>query len=188
MRRSLCLLVFIVLILEVLTIQVTPLRATPVQPVEPPIHHPISPWRSLNRHAALIFAGRVLHIHRSTSVNLRDVESVEISFIVEQAIRGVRRGQTLTIREWAGLWVVRPRYRVGERVVLFLYPPSRLGLTSPVNEITGRFAVSSAGRVRFSPAQRASFGSHDVHGQGTAQDLPLHEFLRQIRESVGGQL
>ncbi len=35
----------------------------------------------------------------------------------------------------------------GEQVVLFLYPASRLGLTSPVGGEMGRFQVNKAGRV-----------------------------------------
>jgi len=72
---------------------------------------------------------------------------MRITFRVEQAIRGVRTGQMLVIREWAGLWESGERYRTGERVLLFLYSPSKLGLTSPVGGPLGRFAMDSNGRV-----------------------------------------
>jgi hypothetical protein len=68
-------------------------------------------------------------------------------FRVDEAIRNVRRGQTVEINEWAGLWQSGERYRPGERVLLFLYPPSRLGLTSPVGNRAGRFAVNRAGLI-----------------------------------------
>jgi hypothetical protein len=53
----------------------------------------------------------------------------------------------LTIREWAGLWSSGDRYRKGERLLLFLYRPSKLGLTSLVGETLGRFPVDSAGNI-----------------------------------------
>jgi len=45
------------------------------------------------------------------------------------------------------LWSFGLRYRRGERALLFLYPPSRLGLTSWVGGPLGRFAVDSTGSV-----------------------------------------
>src|SRR5205085_3757610 len=62
---------------------------------------------------------------------------------VKQGVRGVRSGSTYTVREWAGLWAPRqpPRYRIGERALLFLYPPSRSGLTSTVGGRSGKLAV-----------------------------------------------
>ena len=72
---------------------------------------------------------------------------MQITFRVEQAIRGTRAGQILTIREWAGLWNSGERYHVGERLLLFLYSPSTLGLTSPVGGAAGRFAVDSGGNA-----------------------------------------
>jgi len=59
----------------------------------------------------------------------------------------VRRGQTVEINEWAGLWQSGERYHAGERVLLFLYPPSRLGLTSPAGNRAGRFPVNRTGQV-----------------------------------------
>jgi hypothetical protein len=71
--------------------------------------------------------------------------TVQITFRIEQAIRGTRAGQILTIREWAGLWNSGQRYHPGERLLLFLYSPSSLGLTSPVGGASGRFTVDSGG-------------------------------------------
>lgn len=188
MRRSSCLLVF-----ALLGALLPSMNAAPVRPVLPPTHRPIaSPWLSLDRHAGLIFAGRVVRVERIPARELREVETVEIAFHVDQAVRGVRSGQTLTIREWAGLWVAQARYRVGERLVIFLYPPSRLGLTSPVNETSARYAVDEAGRVRFTPIQRswlAQEQQEDEFGKQAArpEGIPLEEFVREVRRVTGGQ-
>jgi hypothetical protein len=90
---------------------------------------------------------------------------MQITFRVEQAIRGTRAGQILPIREWAGLWNSGEPYHVGERLLLFLNSPSTLGLTSPVGGAAGRFAVDSSGNaviengrlpaLLFDPASRA---------------------------------
>jgi hypothetical protein len=78
---------------------------------------------------------------------------VQITFHVDEGLRGVKTGQSLTIREWDGLWHFGERYRPGERVFLFLYQPSRLGLTSTVGGTMGRFAIDELGQAVLTPAQ-----------------------------------
>ena len=104
----------------------------------------------LIRSSGYIFAGTVRSVERVAPKG-KGVAIVLISFHVDQAMRGVRTGQTLAIREWAGLWESGERYRPGERVLLFLYPPSKLGLTSPVAGPMGRFRIGPDGRVIFDP-------------------------------------
>ena len=103
--------------------------------------------RQMNRNSGLIFDGTVLAVGRVTESGSDTVPTVQITFRVERAIRGTRNGQVLTVREWAGLWNSGERYRAGERLLLFLYNPSKLGLTSPVGGPLGRFAVDSGGNV-----------------------------------------
>jgi len=95
----------------------------------------------LVRSSGMVFAGVVLQVRRSGS------GATQITFRVQTAIRGVRRGQTVRISEWSGLWNSGERYVTGERVMLFLYPQSKLGLTSPVGGKTGRYSVNAAGQV-----------------------------------------
>ena len=102
----------------------------------------------------MIFAGTVTSIIPVRPAGSQQVESVQVTFQVEQAVRGARIGQTLTIREWAGLWSSGERYHVGERLMLFLYAPSKIGLTSPVGGPAGRFAVDRDGRVQLDPLQQ----------------------------------
>src|ERR1700690_1363164 len=107
----------------------------------------ISNLRLLARSSGYIFDGTVLSVERVAWNDANSVAMTQITFRVEQAIRGTRSGQVLTIREWAGLWNSGERYRPGERVLLFLYSPSKLGLTSPVGGPLGRFAVDSNGNT-----------------------------------------
>lgn len=103
--------------------------------------------RQLTQASGYIFAGTVTSVRHVSATGPNELATVRITFRVEQAIRGVRTGQTLVIREWAGLWETSERYRTGEQVLLFLYSPSRLGLTSPVGGQLGRFAMDSNGHV-----------------------------------------
>ncbi len=117
------------------------------------IRKPIQPNRPaplpgrIVRNSGYIFAGTVLKVEPIRAKSPLDVPVVQITFRVTQAIQGVRAGQTLTIREWAGFWTSSERYRVGERVMLFLYKPSRLGLTSPVGGDLGRFHTDAQGLI-----------------------------------------
>jgi hypothetical protein len=108
---------------------------------------PILVSRRLLRDSGKIFSGTVLQVEHRNSDSSSALATTKIVFRVDEAIRNVRRGQTLEINEWAGLWQSGERYHPGERVLLFLYPPSRLGLTSPVGNRAGRFAVNRAGSV-----------------------------------------
>ena len=102
--------------------------------------------RETVRRSGLIFEGTVTDIRPEMGKG-KPLQSYRISFQVEQGVRGVRSGTTLTIREWAGLWnnerPQTPRYRRGEHVLLFLYPPSRAGLTSTVGGNNGKLEVSA---------------------------------------------
>lgn len=88
-----------------------------VQP--PPIAHPIAPpippppiLQVVNT-SGYIFQGTVTGLHWLPAANPQSVATVQISFRVTQAIRGVQLGQTLSIKEWAGLWNSSPRYPRG---------------------------------------------------------------------------
>ncbi len=112
------------------------------QPRDPSFSQSLSTQR-VARAAKLIFSGVVLQVKRSENA----YGATQITFRVENAIRGVRRGQVIRVSEWSGLWNSGERYAKGEHVLLFLYPRSKLGLTSPVGGPAGRYAVDAAGRV-----------------------------------------
>ena len=102
---------------------------------------------SLSRGSGYIFGGTVMKVEHIAAKSRDAVAVMRITFQVDSAIRGVSRGQKLVIREWAGLWQSGERYRPGEKVMLFLYAPSKLGLTSPVGGAMGRFRINPSGRI-----------------------------------------
>jgi hypothetical protein len=121
-----------------------PSNLTPPSSTPPNLGH-------LASNSGYIFSGTVSSVTRATTANSSTVPTMQITFRIDQAIRGVRAGQSLTIHEWAGLWDAGERYHPGERVMLFLYPPSRLGLTSPVAGAQGRLPIDRSGRVVLPP-------------------------------------
>ncbi|MGB8112229.1 MAG: hypothetical protein WCF22_00570, partial [Candidatus Sulfotelmatobacter sp.] len=128
--------------------------------------------------AGIIFSGTVITISPASS---KGPKATEITFKVKEAFRGVSAGQNLTIREWAGLWNRGERYRVGEGVVLFLYRPSRLGLTSPVAGGNGRFTVNSAGKILLSPQHTHLLAADPILGGKTV--VPYRDFARAIHRA-----
>lgn len=107
-------------------------------------------WKQLSRRAGMIFAGTVLTVSPATPIADRAVIgappfAVELRFRVDRAIAGVERGQILTIHEWAGAVSMHRPMNSGQRLLLFLYPPSRLGLTSPVGGSLGQILLGAGG-------------------------------------------
>ena len=125
-------------------------------------------WRQRARRAGMIFAGTVLRTPRrlaqtmtlarapSGAPSTMGGDFVEFQFRIDRAIAGVDSGQILTIREWAGASSLQPALRAGERVLLFLYPQSRLGLTSPVGGAQGQIRLDSTGQSIAEPSLFAS--------------------------------
>ncbi len=130
-----------------------------VKPVQSPEDRILPVRRSLTLRSGYIFSGTVKAVERLAPRTKDSVAVMSITFHVDQGIRGTRAGETLVIREWAGLWQAGDRYRLGERVMLFLYPPSKLGLTSPVGGASGRFPVDPGGQVIIEPRGSGSAGT-----------------------------
>ena len=112
----------------------------------------------------MIFSGTVRSIEHKPASRGAAVETVQITFHVDNAMRGATLGEDLTISQWIGLWTSGQRYRIGEHVLLFLYPPSRLGLTSSVAGPLGRFNVDPWGRVLLSAHHLSAFRTDPVLG------------------------
>jgi hypothetical protein len=136
-------------------------------------------FQQLVRSAGIIFSGRVTFVGHGTSSSSPSHTSTTIAFQIEHAMRGASPGQNLTIHEWAGLWERGERYRVGERVLLFLYAPSKLGLTSPVAGAMGRFALDSQDKIVMSPQHIETFVADTILG-GKAV-VPYADFALAVR-------
>ncbi len=144
------------------------------------LRHPMAPgtfgFSDIVHPAGTIFSGTVIGIERRRATSGQSVETVAVTFHVETALRGSTPGQNLTILQWIGLWTSGQRYRVGERVLVFLYPASKLGLTSCVSAPLGRFAIDTRGRVQLDAKQLSAFRKDPVLGgksRPTVSDFAL---------------
>ena len=117
-------------------------------------------WKLLSRRAEMVFAGTVLNAGPQTSTTVlakmparmdRTLPVNEMTFHVDHPIAGVEPGQVLTIHEWAGAWSLQRPMRRGEHILIFLYAPSRLGLTSPVGGWRGQIALDASGQNILEP-------------------------------------
>lgn len=165
-----------------------PLRfSAPLPPNLPrryPVPLPPTGLKQMVQAAGIIFSGRVTFIGRSGPVSGQAPAATTITFQVEQAMRGTATGQSLTIHEWAGLWNSGERYRIGEHVLLFLYPPSKFGLTSPVSGSIGRFATDEAGKILIGDYHAGVFTSDPILGGKRA--IPYLDFAHAVGR-VGGE-
>ncbi len=112
-------------------------------------------WKELSHRAGMIFAGTVLSTAAQTPATDRALppatptiptSAIQLTFRVDRAIAGVEPGQILTIHEWAGAWSMHRPMSSGQHILIFLYPPSRLGFTSPVGGSLGQVALDSSGK------------------------------------------
>jgi len=101
------------------------------------------------RAAGVIFAGQITAVlmppRFSGSAMAEGV--VEVKFRVEQAVKGPAAGSVYTLREWAGLWSAMGggRYRLGQRLLVFLYAPDARGMSSPVRGLDGAVPLRGVG-------------------------------------------
>ncbi len=98
----------------------------------------------MTSHAGRIVHGRVVEVregshpqHEGIAVTFIKIEVTEmIKGSATRAVSFMQYGNSTT-QYIADL----PKYSVGEEIVLFLYPESKLGLTSPVGQGQGKFRV-----------------------------------------------
>jgi hypothetical protein len=111
-------------------------------------------WKQLSRRAGMIFAGTVLSPTPQIATtqpapigqSAGATPAIELRFHVDEAIAGVDPGQVLAVHEWTGAWSMHRPMTKGEHILIFLYPPSRLGLTSPVGGSLGQVALDPSGK------------------------------------------
>jgi hypothetical protein len=153
-------------------------------------------WQQLSRRAGMIFAATVLASNTpSTAKQIPKLQpaaidhlapaQIEIRFHVDEPIAGVQRGQIVTIHEWSGAASRHRPLAPGQRVLLFLYPPSLLGLTSPVGGSRGVISLDSAGKSLSAntnfPADPLPRQSAPQAGQSAANHVSVLQLERAIR-------
>ena len=155
------------------------LPLSPNLPRQSPVAPDTAAFEKIVGAAGIIFSGHVTSVGHVPLPSGQAPASTAITFQVDRGIRGISAGQILTIHEWAGLWAGGERYRVGERVLLFLYAPSKLGFSSPVAGAMGRLAMDSQGRILMNGQHIAAWGEDPILGGRTV--IPYADFARAVR-------
>jgi hypothetical protein len=94
----------------------------------------------MTERADRIFVGRCVGVQTVSDPELGQLVS-HVTFNVERGAKGDLRGNvTIRVLEAQAIDGL-PQFQSGEEVVLFLYPASRRGLTSPVGFGQGKFTV-----------------------------------------------
>jgi hypothetical protein len=148
----------------------------------PPSRADSSGLSQLVRAAGTIFSGTVTSITRHPASNGQSVATVSVTFHIENALRGAISGRDFTISEWSGLWSTGQNYHVGERLLVLLYPRSKLGLTSSVAGSLGRFAVDAHGTILLSSQHISALGRDPVLG-GKSR-LRFSDFALAVRQAT----
>jgi hypothetical protein len=100
----------------------------------------------MTRSAGVIFAGQVVAVRGPAGDEGVGAGIVTVEFRVDKAVRGCANGSIYTLKEWAGLWNGHGgRYQVGQWLLMFLYRPSRGGLSSPVHGAEGAVPLRGGG-------------------------------------------
>ena len=149
--------------------------------------------QQLNTSAGVIFSGSVLQIERLVAADAKPA-FVRVKFRVDEAVRGCSAGDTVTLDEWAELWMRGDRYRKGQRVLIFLYPPGQTGVSSPVAGDVGTFTTGPDGLLRTTPLQASTLatqatssqsGARPTHGESDPTRSRLRSFPEQKRQTFG---
>jgi hypothetical protein len=123
---------------------------------------------NLNLSAGTVFSGTVIQIEHAVAPGAKPA-FVRVKFRVDQAVRGCNAGDTVTVDEWAELWVRGDRYRKGQRVLILLYPPGQTGFSSPVAGDVGTFRIGPESLLRTTPQQTQVLASQATSSQSGAR-------------------
>jgi hypothetical protein len=98
----------------------------------------------MTSHAGRVVHGRVVEVREGVHPLH---EQIGVTFLKVQVIEMLKGGaaREVTFMQYGNSrnnYIAHlPKYNIGEEIVLFLYPESKLGLTSPVGQGQGKFVV-----------------------------------------------
>jgi hypothetical protein len=110
---------------------------------------------TMTERAGTIVSGRITALHAGSHPRYRNIGVLYVTVKASEVLKG-QPAETVTFMQFTGRLMDdnggkglteahplpdMPSYRVGEEVVLFLYPPSSAGFTSPVGGEQGKLRV-----------------------------------------------
>ena len=94
-----------------------------------------------------IFAGRCTKVEEIENDTESNLPVIKYTFKITEGIKGIGKKEEIVFKQWQPT-VRESNYETGKKYVLFLYPESKRGLTSPVGLSQGLFQVEEKGLIR----------------------------------------
>lgn len=149
----------------------------------------------MTSHAGRVVHGRVVEVREGVHPQHQHLAVTWVKVQVVEMLKGgaAREVTFMQYGNSTNQYVAHlPKYSVGEEVVLFLYPESKLGLTSPVGQGQGKFVVQTDTRsgqrvLRNEHLNHALFARLDVAKAKTKLGLTAaeREAIAQPRTGAG---
>lgn len=87
-----------------------------------------------------IFTGVCTNVEKVDKDPIAKLSIVKYTFKIVDKIKGLEGKSTVTFKQW-GVLSSDSNYLIGKKYILFLYPNSEKGLTSPVGYLQGQFDI-----------------------------------------------
>lgn len=94
-----------------------------------------------------VFTGVCTKIEEIEKDPVSKLNVVKYTFRITENIKGTENKNKITFKQWKPT-AKEAGYETGKKYVLFLYPDSNIGLTSPVGFLQGKFLVEKIGKKR----------------------------------------
>ncbi len=103
--------------------------------------------------AGRIFTGICTNVEEIENDPESKLPVTKYTFKITEAIKGLQGKEEVTFKQWKPT-TKDASYKAGEKYILFLYPDSERGLTSPVGFLQGQFEIEKKGLIRRSEVVR----------------------------------
>ena len=111
-----------------------------------------------------IFTGVCEKIEEIEKDPVSNLTVIKYTFKITESVKGINSDE-ITFNQWKPT-TVDAGYVIGEKYVVFLYPNSRIGLTSPVGFMQGKFLVEKKGENR-----GVEFVRNKINNTGLSKNL-----------------
>ena len=119
-----------------------------------------------------IFTGICTDIEEIENDSESGLSVVKYTFTITESIKGLDNKQEIIFKQW-NKTAPDLAYEIGAKYILFLYPDSELGLTTPVGFLQGQFQVKKKGLLR-----KKEVVSNRMMNKGLSRNLKTQKRLR----------
>lgn len=122
-----------------------------------------------------IFTGICINVEEIEDDPESGLPVFKYTFKIIEAIKGLQGKEEITFKQWKPT-VNGASYEAGKKYILFLYPNSERGLTSPVGFLQGQFEVQKKGFIRRSEVVKNKSSNRGLNRNlKTQKKVVIHE-------------